>query len=360
MKKIVVGMSGGIDSSVTAWLLKQKGYQVIGIYIKCWNDKNLTGQCSSNTDFHDMRLVCQHLQIPYYTIDLEKEYKEQVFSHFLAKTQEGYTPNPDVLCNRAIKFGAFLQLAENLGAEYIATGHYARIAEHDKQHALFKAVDKNKDQSYFLYNINRMVLDKVIFPLGCLTKIAVREIAHKIGLLNATKKDSTGICFIGEKNYRTFLKNYLPHNQGEVHTLSGEVKGFHEGVLLYTLGQRHGFSTHTAPKETSQPWYIVDKDLERNILYVAQGRDNQALFKKSLLAKDLNWLIDMPVSATITCQAKCRYRQEDQAVSLSLLTDNTAKVIFKNPQRAITPGQAIVFYQENLCLGGGTIDYTLD
>lgn len=352
--KVVIGMSGGVDSSVAALLLKNQGYKVIGIFMKNWDETNDLGYCTSAEDYEDVRRVCSEIGIPYYTINFEKEYWNKVFSYFLKEYKKGRTPNPDVLCNKNIKFKAFLEYALKLGADYIATGHYAQIDFYEGEYRLLRAVDKNKDQTYFLNQLNQYQLSKTMFPIGHLNKPQLRKFALDANLITAKKKDSTGICFIGERNFKKFLSNYLPAKPGEIRTIDGNKRiGEHDGLMYYTLGQRKGLGI--GGKGTGEPWFVVKKDLENNILYVAQGSQHPSLYSKDLVATDLNWI--NPIHSTIIkCTAKFRYRQPDQKVIVHLLEDNTCKVIFEQPQRAITPGQAVVFYNNEVCLGGGTID----
>jgi tRNA-uridine 2-sulfurtransferase len=352
--RVVVGMSGGVDSSVTALLLKQQGYDVIGVFMKNWDDTDEFGHCTATDDFNDVRKVCEQIGIPYYSVNFEKEYMDKVFSYFLDEYKKGRTPNPDVLCNREIKFKEFLDAALNLGADYVATGHYARIDFADGEYRLLRGLDPNKDQSYFLSQLSQYQLSKSMFPLGHLTKSQVREIAAEAGLATAKKKDSTGICFIGEKNFKEFLKNYLPAKPGEMRTLSGEYKGRHEGLMYYTIGQRHGLGI--GGSGTGEPWFVVGKDLEKNILYVEQGANHPSLYSQGLFASDVHWVSEREKPSKFTCTAKFRYRQPDQEVTVHLKDGNTCDVIFAKPQKAITPGQAVVFYQGEVCLGSGMID----
>jgi tRNA-specific 2-thiouridylase len=350
--RVVVGMSGGVDSSVTALLLKQQGYDVIGLFMKNWDDTDEFGHCTATEDFHDVRRVCDHIGIPYYTVNFEKEYYERVFEYFLEEYRRGRTPNPDVMCNREIKFKEFLDTALELGADYIATGHYARVEERNGEFVLLRGVDENKDQTYFLNQLNQYQLSKAMFPIGHLPKPKVREIALEHDLPTAKKKDSTGICFIGERNFREFLKQYLPAQPGEMRTTSGELKGRHEGLMYYTLGQRHGLGIG-GPGE---PWFVVDKDVENNILYVEQSVTHPRLYSHGLNATNVHWISDREQPKVLRCAAKFRYRQPDQMVTVHRLEDGTVDVIFDEPQKAITPGQAVVFYDGEVCLGGGTID----
>ncbi|GAX90328.1 tRNA 2-thiouridine(34) synthase MnmA [Effusibacillus lacus] len=350
--RVICGMSGGVDSSVTALLLKQQGYDVIGVFMKNWDDTDEFGHCTAEDDYHDVRRVCEHIGIPYYTVNFEKEYMEKVFQYFLDEYRSGRTPNPDVMCNREIKFGEFLEKALELGADYIATGHYAQVRLADGEYQLLRGADSNKDQTYFLNALNQYQLSKAMFPIGHLTKPQVRQIALDANLPTARKKDSTGICFIGEKNFREFLRNYLPAQPGEMRTTSEEVVGRHEGLMYYTLGQRHGLGLGGA----GDPWFVVDKDLERNILYVERGSDHPRLHSKGLLATNVNWISQKETRDIIKCTAKFRYRQPDQGVTVHRKPDGTCEVIFDELQKAVTPGQAVVFYDGEVCLGGGTID----
>jgi len=353
-KKVVVGMSGGVDSSVAALLLKQQGYDVIGIFMKNWDEKDEFGVCTAEQDFADVRKVCNQIGIPYYTVNFEKEYWDRVFTYFLDEYRKGRTPNPDVLCNKEIKFGAFLDYALKIGTDYIATGHYARVENINGEFRLLKGVDSNKDQSYFLCMLNQYQLSKVIFPLGNMTKKEVRKIASDVGLHTAIKKDSTGICFIGEKKFKEFLENYLPAQPGEIRSVSGELLGKHDGLMFYTLGQRKGLGIGGTP--SGEPWFVVKKDVKNNILYVAQGRNNPALYSNSLEASNVNWISGKAPERDFVCTAKFRYRQADQEVYVRLIDGNRCRVEFTTPQRAITPGQFVVLYQDEVCLGGGIID----
>ncbi|TDT46052.1 tRNA 2-thiouridine(34) synthase MnmA [Fonticella tunisiensis] len=352
--KVVVGMSGGVDSSVAALLLKEQGYDVIGIFMKNWDEKDEMGYCTSDQDYEDVRKVCDQLDIPYYTVNFEKEYWDRVFTYFLDEYKKGRTPNPDVMCNKEIKFKAFLDYALKIGADYLATGHYAQVDFHDGEYRLLRAVDGNKDQTYFLCALGQKQLSKAIFPVGHLKKAEVREIARKAGLKTADKKDSTGICFIGERNFNEFLSRYLPAQPGEIRTLSGEVVGEHNGLMYYTFGQRKGLGI--GGKGTGEPWFVADKDLKNNILYVVQGSNHPALYSYGLIADDVSWISERKKEKSFKCTAKFRYRQPDQGVTVNILDDNRCLVVFDEPQKAVTPGQVVVFYQGESCLGGGTID----
>ncbi|MDQ0351118.1 tRNA-specific 2-thiouridylase [Alkalibacillus filiformis] len=350
--RVIVGMSGGVDSSVTALLLKQQGYDVVGIFMKNWDDTDEFGVCTATQDYEDVARVCNQLDIPYYSVNFESKYWDKVFQYFLDEYKAGRTPNPDVMCNKEIKFKAFLDHAVGLGADYLATGHYARVRENDGQVEMLRGVDDNKDQTYFLNQISKDILPKIMFPLGGLDKREVREIAEEHDLATASKKDSTGICFIGERNFKEFLSEYLPAQPGEMQTLSGEVKGRHDGLMYYTIGQRQGLGIGGS----GDPWFVVGKKLTDNVLYVEQGFHHEALYSDELLAVDVNWLVDRDLTEPLKCTAKFRYRQKDSGVTVYLNEDGTANVKFDEPQRAITPGQAVVFYEGDVCLGGGTID----
>lgn len=353
--RVVVGMSGGVDSSVAALLLKQQGYDVIGIFMKNWDDTDEFGHCTAEEDYEDVRRVCAQIGIPYYTVNFEKEYWDRVFTYFLDEYKKGRTPNPDVMCNKEIKFRAFLDRALDLGADYVATGHYAQVDFHDGEYRLLRGLDPKKDQSYFLNQLDQDQLSKTMFPLGHLHKTEVREIALKAGLATAKKKDSTGICFIGERNFKEFLSSYLPANPGEIRSVDGELKGRHDGLMYYTLGQRQGLGIGGG-SGTGEPWFVVDKDIENNILYVAQGTDHERLYSDYLEATDVHWVSGREMPKTFRCTAKFRYRQPDQGVTVHMEPGNRCRVVFDEPQRAITPGQAVVFYQGEVCLGGATID----
>lgn len=352
--KVVIGMSGGVDSSVAALLLKRQGYDVVGIFMKNWDEKDDNGVCSSADDYEDVRKVCNQIGIPYYTVNFEKEYWNRVFTYFLNEYKRGRTPNPDVMCNKEIKFKAFLEYALKLGADYIATGHYARTDFYDGEYRLLRGLDTNKDQTYFLCTLGQYQLSKSMFPIGHMNKFEVREIALSEGLSTASKKDSTGICFIGERNFNEFLNTYLPAKSGDIKTLDGEVVGKHEGLMYYTLGQRKGLGIGGIG--TGEPWFVVEKDIENNTLYVAQGANNPALLSYGLSASELYWVSDRNKEIVFKCTAKFRYRQADNGVTVYLMNNDKCTVVFDNPQKAITPGQAVVFYDKEVCLGGGIID----
>lgn len=351
-KTVVVGMSGGVDSTVAALLLKEQGYNVIGLFMHNWEETE-DDHCTSVSDWEDVKRVCEKLDIPYYSVNFAKEYMDRVFQYFLSEYKQGRTPNPDVLCNREIKFGPFLDKALQLGADYIATGHYCDIDHTGGVHRLLKAKDTNKDQTYFLNQLSQEQLSRVLFPLGKLTKPEVRAIAEKYGFCTAKKKDSTGICFIGERNFRNFLKQYLPAKPGDIVDLDGNVVGRHDGVMYYTLGQRRGLNLGGRENESGR-WFVVDKDVKKNILYVSHG-DESPLMSKGLYTSKVNWIPYPPKEKEFECYAKFRYRQPDQKVKVRIEGDG-AYVTFCSPQRAVTTGQYVVFYNGTDCLGGGVID----
>lgn len=355
METVVVGLSGGVDSSVTALLLKQQGYNVIGMFMVNWEENDSHGICSAEKDFEDVKRVADAIKIPYYTVNYSKEYWDRVFKYFLKAYNEGRTPNPDVLCNREIKFGPFLDQAMLLGADYIATGHYAKKVVKDGVSYLYKAHDLNKDQTYFLNQLSQEQLSKVIFPLAEIDKPKVREIAEANGLVTAEKKDSTGICFIGERNFRKFLKQYIPMQKGKIMDLDGNVVGEHEGVMYYTLGQRRGLNIGGKADYDNDRWFVVSKDVKNNILYVNCGECPE-MFSSELIAGDFNWISGEPKEKTFDCFVKCRYRQPDQAGRVTILPNGKIHIKFKEKQRAVTLGQFAVLYAEDgMCYGGGEI-----
>ncbi|MGY0398930.1 MAG: tRNA 2-thiouridine(34) synthase MnmA [Ostreibacterium sp.] len=354
---IVVGISGGVDSSVTAFLLKEAGYHVQGVFMKNWEETYSPGYCSAEDDIFDAKDVCETIGIPLHTVNFTKAYEERVFKHFLAEYKAGRTPNPDVLCNREIKFSEFVYFARQLGFDYIATGHYCRRMNMGNQAALMKAYDQNKDQTYFLNAISQEQLQLALFPLGGLEKPIVRELAEKANLITYDKKDSTGICFIGERNFKTFLAQYLPAQPGKIVTIHDEIIGEHTGLMYYTIGQRQGLGIGGLADYDDSPWFVAEKDLKQNKLIVVQGNNNTALFKPSLTAGQLNWLRELPQNGTII-SAKTRYRQDDQRCTISYLNNKQLSVNFTEPQRALTLGQYVVFYDNDECLGGGVIEQT--
>ena len=355
-ERVIVGMSGGVDSSVAALLLKRQGFDVVGLYMLNWEEEDAGGHCTAEEDYADVRRVCAKLDIPYYTVNFAKEYMERVFSHFLAEYKAGRTPNPDVLCNREIKFGPFLEEAKKLGADYIATGHYCKISHEKGVHRLLKAADKNKDQTYFLNQLTQLQLENVLFPLQDMQKPEVRKIALENGLATAKKKDSTGICFIGERNFRKFLSTYLPARKGKILDLSGREVGEHMGLMYYTLGQRRGLDLGGIKgEEEGGRWFVVRKDLEHNILYVSHG-DESPLYSRSCEVSGFNWIPAPPAEKEFVCAAKFRYRQPDQEVKVTVSGGGRLHIAFAEKQRAVTEGQYAVLYRGEECLGGGVIE----
>ncbi|GEK33342.1 tRNA 2-thiouridine(34) synthase MnmA [Kurthia sibirica] len=350
--RVVVGMSGGVDSSVAAYLLKEQGYDVIGIFMKNWDDTDENGVCTATDDYEDVIKVCNQIGIPYYAVNFEKQYWDKVFSYFLEEYKAGRTPNPDVMCNKEIKFKAFLEHALKLGADYLATGHYARVQRNEDGVTMLRGVDDNKDQTYFLNQLSEDQLKHVMFPIGEIEKPRVREIAAEANLATATKKDSTGICFIGERNFKEFLGQYLPAQPGNMETFDGRIMGKHDGLMYYTLGQRHGLGIGG----DGEPWFAIGKDLKRNVLIVGQGFHHDKLYSTSLKAVKASFTSNRQLPTKITCTAKFRYRQSDVPVEVEFLADGTWHVVFSEPTRAITPGQSVVLYDGDECLGGATID----
>lgn len=352
--RVVVGISGGVDSSVAAYLLKKQGHDVIGLFMINWDEQD--GECTAEEDYEDVKRVCTKIGIPYFSVNYAKEYYDRVFQYFLDEYKAGRTPNPDVLCNREIKFGPFLEKAKQLGADMIATGHYAKTYIKDGKTYLQKSKDLSKDQTYFLNQLNQDQLSSVLFPLADIEKTEVREIAKELELSTAEKKDSTGICFIGERNFKKFLKQYLPAQAGDICTLDGKVVGRHDGLMYYTIGQRRGLNLGGRQDGNGERWFVLKKDLEKNILYVSQG-ECQELFTEGLYADTFNWIPEVPAEKEFDCYAKFRYRQPDQKVHVTILDDTHIKVDFAEKQRAITEGQFVVLYTEDgTCLGGGIIN----
>lgn len=355
MEKVVIGMSGGVDSSVAAIILKEQGYEVIGLFMRNWDstiNNDILGNpntnnfiCPQEQDYNDALSVCEKIGIPLHRIDFIKEYWDYVFTYFLDELKKGRTPNPDIMCNKYIKFDLFIKEARRLGAKYIATGHYAR----NKNGKLLRGIDENKDQTYFLSQLTKEQLKDVLFPVGDLNKSEVRNIAEKYDLVTASKKDSTGICFIGERNFSNFLKNYLPAQPGDIMNIeTNEIVGRHEGLMNYTIGQRKGLNLGG----NKDRLFVVGKNIKDNILYVALGDDNNYLYSDSAIIESINWISDIKLEK---CTAKFRYRQEDNNVELDYLPDGNIKVIYKDKIKAVTPGQACVFYLDDECLGGGII-----
>ncbi|SCY43394.1 tRNA (5-methylaminomethyl-2-thiouridylate)-methyltransferase [Nitrosospira sp. Nl5] len=354
-RRVVVGLSGGVDSSVAALLLKQQGYEVIGLFMKNWEDDDTDDYCSSRQDLIDAASVADIIEIPLEAVNFSAEYKERVFSRFLAEYKAGRTPNPDVLCNAEIKFKAFLDHATGLGADYIATGHYAQVREINGMFQLLKGEDGTKDQSYFLYRLNQKQLSRTLFPIGHLYKRDVRQIARDHELPNFSKKDSTGICFIGERPFREFLNRYLPHEPGEIQTPDGAVLGRHLGLMYYTIGQRQGLGIGGTRDGDGEPWFVSAKNVAQNILIVVQGHDHPDLFRPALTAVDLTWISGSAPHCNWVYAAKTRYRQVDAPCAITSIDDGQCKIEFAQPQWAVTPGQSVVVYESKVCLGGGVI-----
>ncbi|MDH5179360.1 MAG: tRNA 2-thiouridine(34) synthase MnmA [Gammaproteobacteria bacterium] len=356
--QIIVGMSGGVDSSVSALLLKQQGYAVRGVFMKNWEGDDKDDYCAAEVDLADARAVCEQIGIPIHGVNFADQYWDRVFQYFLAEYQAGRTPNPDVLCNKEIKFRAFLDYAMAQGADYIATGHYARIGKQGDEYQLLRGVDTNKDQSYFLYMLTQEQLAHSLFPVGELPKQQVREIATQHQLATCAKKDSTGICFIGERDFKAFLQRYLPAQPGTMETPEGDAVGKHDGLMYYTLGQRQGLGIGGRQGGGSEPWYVGGKDLHRNVLIVVQGHDHPLLYSRSLTAVQLHWVSGHAPDLPFTCTAKTRYRQQDAACVIRQIDASACRVEFEQPQWAVTPGQSVVFYDGEICLGGGIIQAT--
>ena len=358
-KKVVIGMSGGVDSSVSAILLKEQGYDVIGLFMRNWDSSinndflgnpNLDNNiCPQEQDYNDALEVCNQIGIPLHRIDFVKEYWDYVFTYFLDELKKGRTPNPDIMCNKYIKFDMIKKEAEKLGADYIATGHYARM----KDGNLLRGIDQNKDQTYFLCQLNQKQLQASLFPLGNITKQKVRKIAEELDLPVAHKKDSTGICFIGERDFKQFLQNYIPAKPGKmVDIQTGKVIGDHIGIMYYTIGQRKGLGIGGS----GDAWFVVGKNYDQNILYICQGDQNDWLMSTGALITDVNWIPSIKPQEAIKCNTKFRYRQKDNPVTLTFIDENTVKLEFDQPVKSVTPGQAAVFYDGDVCLGGGTIE----
>lgn len=365
MKKVVVGLSGGVDSAVSAYLLQKQGYEVIGLFMRNWDsaanndilgNPSLTDDvCPQEQDYQDALKVADHLGIKLYRHDFIKEYWDYVFEYFISEHKKNRTPNPDILCNKYVKFAGFQDVAKELGADFFAYGHYARKKEANGEYFLLKGLDENKDQSYFLSQLSQEQLKFSLFPVGELKKSEVRKIAIENNIPTATKKDSTGICFIGERDFKNFLKNYIFAKPGEIQTLSGETLGKHDGLMYYTIGQRKGLNIGGDNRFKNAPWFVIGKDIEQNVLLVGQGLNNPYLFANRAIIEDVNWIGNNKFSGTIEVSAKFRYRQKDNQVLIKWLDEFTLEVITNKPIRAMTPGQAAVFYEKDVCLGGGTI-----
>ena len=359
-KKIICGMSGGVDSSVSAFILQQQGYQVEGLFMKNWEEDDDTDYCTAAADLADAQAVCDKLGIKLHKINFAAEYWDNVFEHFLSEYKAGRTPNPDILCNKEIKFKAFLEYAaEDLGANYIATGHYVRRRGADDKAQLLRGLDANKDQSYFLYTLSSKQVGQSLFPVGDIEKPIVRAIAEDLGLITAKKKDSTGICFIGERKFKDFLARYLPAQPGNIRTVEGDIIGRHDGLMYHTLGQRKGLGIGGVKGASEEAWYVVEKDLVNNELIVAQGHDHSALLSTGLIAQQLHWVDRQRIREPLRCTVKTRYRQTDVPCTIEPIDDESIKVIFDEPQIAVTPGQSAVFYLDEVCLGGGIIEQQL-
>ena len=353
--RIVVGLSGGVDSSVAAWLLREQGYQVEAIFMKNWEEDDHDGYCAAAEDLADAEQVCTNLGVELRTVNFSSEYWDQVFCRFIEEYEQGRTPNPDVLCNREIKFDVFLDYALSLGAQRVATGHYARLLEHESGLRLLKGHDSNKDQTYFLYTLGQTQLARTLFPLGELNKTQVRALARKAGLPTSEKKDSTGICFIGERPFKEFLSRYVPHRPGGIETVDGECIGRHDGLPYYTLGQRRGLGIGGRGGGSGKPWYVVDKDRPRDVLVVAQGRDHPQLYAREMEITECHWVTESAPTTPLPCTGKTRYQQPDEPCVLTQATRDSYRVTFERPQWAPTPGQSVVLYDSHECLGGGVI-----
>ncbi|WP_336366768.1 tRNA 2-thiouridine(34) synthase MnmA [Marinobacter sp. C2H3] len=359
--RVIVGMSGGVDSSVAAWLLKDQGYQVEGLFMKNWDEDDGTEYCTAMTDLADARAVADAMGIHLHTASFAAEYWDRVFEHFLTEYRAGRTPNPDILCNKEVKFRAFLDYAITLGADFIATGHYARqqpLADGTGKAQLLKGLDPNKDQSYFLHAVAGDRIARTLFPVGELEKPEVRRIAEQQGFVTHDKKDSTGICFIGERKFRDFLKQYLPAQPGRIETPDGQDIGEHQGLMYHTIGQRQGLGIGGLSEFGDEPWYVAGKDLARNVLIAVQGKNHPMLFSGGLVSGPVDWILGEAPATRFRCRAKTRYRQPDQDCEVTV-TQTGTRVVFDQPQRAVTPGQSVVFYDGEICLGGAVIEETL-
>ena len=358
--RVIVGMSGGVDSSVAAWLLKDQGYQVEGLFMKNWDEDDGTEYCTAMTDLADAQAVAETIGITLHTASFAAEYWDRVFEHFLSEYKAGRTPNPDILCNKEVKFRAFLDYAITLGADYIATGHYTRqrpLNDGSGGAELLKGLDPNKDQSYFLHAVSGERIARTLFPVGELEKPEVRRIAAEQGFITHDKKDSTGICFIGERKFRDFLKQYIPAKPGNIETPDGQVIGRHQGLMYHTIGQRQGLGIGGLSEFGDEPRYVAEKDLSRNVLVAVQGKHHPLLFSRGLISGPVDWIAGEAPAAEFRCKAKTRYRQPDQDCTVTAL-DNGFRVVFDDAQRAVTPGQSVVFYRDEVCLGGGVIEQT--
>lgn len=355
-KRVVVGMSGGVDSAVAAALLKEQGFDVVGLYMSNWKETDPSGCCTGEQDWTDVQYICDKIGIPYYSVDFSEQYMNNVFKLFVDEYKKGRTPNPDVLCNREVKFGPFADFARELGADYVATGHYCRIRHDGDMHYLLRAKDDNKDQTYFLNQVSMQQLRDVMFPLGDLTKPEVRELALKFDIPVAKKKDSTGICFIGERNFRQFLSQYIPMKDGDIVTQDGKVVGRHHGVYFYTLGQRRGLGIGGSADGNGERWFVLGKDVEKNLLIVSQGEDD-ILFKDGLETEGFNF-ITPPPAKEFDCEVRIKHRQPLQKARAQVLEKGNVRIVFQEKQRAIAEGQYAVAYYGDICLGGGVINHS--
>ncbi|PPI86826.1 tRNA 2-thiouridine(34) synthase MnmA [Candidatus Pantoea edessiphila] len=354
-KKVIIGMSGGVDSSIAAWLLQKQNYYVEGLFMKNWEEDDKEG-CSIKQDLADAQSICDKLGIYLHKINFAEEYWNYVFEPFLEGYRMGYTPNPDVICNKEIKFKLFLKFAmEELNADFIATGHYVRSQNNLKQNYLLRSIDIKKDQSYFLYTLNQYQIKKSLFPLGTIKKTQVRVLAKQLNFINAMKKDSTGICFIGKRKFSEFLKKYLPPSTGDIITTDGQIIGQHPGIMYYTLGQRKGLGIGGSKRSHNHPWYVVDKEVVHNRLIVAQGKCHPSLSSIGLIVHNLHWIDNKPIQTSFNCTVKTRYQQPDISCKILPFSNNCIKVIFNKPVLAVAPGQSAVFYIDQICLGGGII-----
>lgn len=357
--KIIVGLSGGVDSAVSALLLKRKGYDVHGLFMKNWEEDDDVEYCAAAEDLKEAQKVADKLDIPLDTINFASEYWDRVFEYFLSELKQGRTPNPDILCNKEIKFQAFLDYALSKGAEKIATGHYACTQRYPGHIELRRAQDANKDQTYFLHQVSGEAFMRTLFPLCRYEKPQVRQMAEEAGLLNYDRKDSTGICFIGERRFDDFISKYFPNEPGDIISVEGSIVGQHRGLMFHTIGQRKGLGIGGTKYGGEEPWFVVDKKLNDNVLLVAQGHNHPALFARGLHATNLHWITRQPKEQSFSCTARTRHRQVDMSCHVTLGENNEADVIFDDPMRAIAPGQSVVFYHEEVCLGGGVIEYAI-